>query len=96
MQTVILKNGIEEAKPLVQVTMMSLRSLLQDKPIVFYELVMKCRDGNHQFFGRSEDDLKALSLVQSDGSVHDSIRNIVLSAATGEGLEMVLGSPVSQ
>lgn len=95
-ETVTLKNGAAEFKPLVTVTMSSLRSLLQDKPIVFYELVMKSRDPNHKFFGRSGNDLKVLSLVQADERIHDSIRNIVLSSAEGEGLEMVLTSPILQ
>ena len=61
MQTVILKNGAEECLPLVNVMMMSLRSLMQENPIAFYELVMKCRDHNHKFFGNVGDILKRLS-----------------------------------
>jgi hypothetical protein len=96
MQTVILKNGAEESLPLVNVMMMSLRSLMQENPIAFYELVMKCRDHNHKFFGNVGDVLKRLSLVETSGSIHDSIRNIVLSAAEGDGLDMSLGSPVKK
>ncbi len=94
MKLVTLKNGSQEAEGLVVVAMMSLRKLIQEKPIVFYELVMKARDPNHKFFGQSIEDLKALSLVSVDGSMHDSIRNIVLSAAEGEGLDMALTSPI--
>ncbi len=84
------------ALPLVNVTMMSLRDLMQKNPIAFYELVMKCRNHNHKFFGNAGDVLKGLSLVETGGSIHDSIRNIVLSAAKGDGLDMSLGSPVRQ
>jgi hypothetical protein len=94
MSTVTLKNGSEEVQPLVTATMLSLRSLVQDKPIVFYELVMKCRDRNHRFFGSSGQTLTDLGLVEADGGIHESIRNIVLSATEGEGLEMTLGSPI--
>jgi hypothetical protein len=55
---------------------------------------MKCRDQKHQFFGKSGEDLKALSLVQNDGSIHESVRNIVLSAAKGDGLAMKFQSPI--
>lgn len=96
MKAVTLKNGSEEANVLVTVTMMSLRRLMKEKPIIFYELVMKCRDSNHQFFGKDCQDLERLNLVQPDGRVHDSIRNIVLSAAIGDGLEMRLGSPIKE
>ena len=91
-ETVTLKNGASEVKGLVTVTMLMLHDLLQDKPIVFYELVMKARDPNHKFFGCSGDNLKAVSLVQGNGQIHDSIRNIVLSAVKGEGLQMTLSS----
>ncbi len=39
---------------------------------------------------------KELALVQPDGRVHESIRNIVLSAFEGEGLEMHMVSPVAK
>lgn len=53
METVTLKNGAMEAKPAVMATMMSLRHLFDSEPIVAYELVMKCRDRNHQFVGNT-------------------------------------------
>ncbi|MEX1112326.1 MAG: hypothetical protein WEC84_02580 [Candidatus Andersenbacteria bacterium] len=96
METVTLKSGAVEAKPAVMATMMSLKHLFESEPIVAYELVMKCRDRNHQFFGNTVDKLKQLSLVQPDGNVHDTIRNIVVSAAQGDGLDMSLGSPIKQ
>ena len=89
-----LKNGSEGVKALVSITMMSLESLIETNPVAFYELVMKCRDVNHRFFGNTGEVLQKLSLVQTDGNVHDSIRNIVSSAVDGDGVDMTLGSPV--
>jgi hypothetical protein len=98
MKLVQLKNGSEELDTLVTVTMVSLESLLQSAPIVFYELVVLCRDSNHQLFGNAGERLEELGLVTLDGTgqaqVHGSIRNVVLSAVTGDGLEMSLGSPI--
>ena len=99
--TVRLKNGIEEAKPLVAVVMLSLESLFKEgKGIVFYELVEICKDSNHKPWGTAiGEDLKNLSLASEvDGKwlVHDSIRNIVLSAAEGEGLDLRLVNPVAE
>ena len=91
--TTKLRNGSEEATALVTVTMMSLKRLFEEKPIVVYELTMKCRDSSHEFFGESESDLQELALVDSDGRIHGSIKNIILSAVQGEGLDMTLGSP---
>ena len=96
MQVVTLKNGAQEPLPLVTATMMSISTLMQENPIAFYELVMKCRDRNHRFFGNSGDVLQRLSLVETGGSVHTSIRNVVLSAAEGDGLDMCLGSPIAR
>lgn len=96
METVILRNGAEEAKPLVAVTMLSLGHLMDERPLALYDLVMKCRDRNYQFFGDNEEHLKSLNIVDRDGSIHTSIRNIVLSAADGDGLAMVIRSPVKE
>src|SRR3989338_5617614 len=84
-----LKNGSEEAEPLVRVTMMSLQHLMGENPIAFYELVELCKNRNHKMFGNTNEILERLSMV-SNGFVHGSIRNIVLSAVKGEGLDMQL------
>ena len=95
LETVRLKNGSEEVASLVSVTMMSLQHLMQDKPIVLYELVEVCRDRDHKPFGLTGQDLEDLGLMNA-GCVHDSIKNVVLSAVEGTGLEMTLGNPVDQ
>lgn len=100
MDTFLLRNGTEEVEPLVVTVMTSLRLIFERQPIAFYELVMFCRDDRHRLFGTSGDELVRRGLLDSDGSdgfrVHDSIRNIVLSAADGEGLEMTLINPVAE
>jgi hypothetical protein len=95
MKMVRLRNGSEEPEPLVVVTMMSLEKLMQEKPIALYELYQLCLNSGHKLFGNSEEDLGALSLVMN-GQVHNSIRNVVLSAFTGKGLEICLVSPVTE
>ena len=96
MDSVYLKyNTIKSSMPLVTATMLSLALLLAKQPIHFYELVMKCRDENHQIFGNLiEPELKKLMLLQADGIPHRAIKEIVLSAVVGEGLEMTLQSPI--
>lgn len=100
METVILKNGDEVPNVLVATTMLSLRSLLDDNPIAFYELVMSCRDRDHPLWGNTPVVLSACSLIQTSDStgratIHDAVRSIVLSAANGGGLDMSLGEPVT-
>jgi len=96
MKTVKLKNGGEEVDTLVTVAMFSLRGLMAEKPTVFFDLVMKCRDSKYVLFGEASKVLQDLALLEPDNIPHDSLRNIVLSAVTGDGLEMTLGSPLTE
>lgn len=99
MEVVTLKNRAEEVLPLVNVTMFGLRTLMAEKPIVLYELVMLCRDRTHRLWGKTSDELLALGFIEKHNDsvqVHDSIRNIVLSAVEGDGPEMTLGNPVAR
>ncbi len=96
MTTVVLKNGATEVLPLVNVTMVSLNSLLGSSPMGLYELLEKCRNKDHKIFGNLGDDLIDLALLQDNGQPHGSIKNIVLSAVSGEGLGMVIGNPIDK
>lgn len=94
-----LKNGSEEVKPLVNVTMFSLDELIKTNPTAFYDLVMLCRDDTYKPWGPNGKALKDRSLAsecEGDWLVCNSIRNIVLSAAEGEGMGMSLGSPLAE
>lgn len=93
MQPVELKNGASEAEDVVGVAIMSIERLMRTNPIAFYELVMKCRVPAHQFFGNTRQVLMDFALVSLNGDVHDSLRNVVLSSVSGDGLNMKLGSP---
>lgn len=95
MEILTLKNGSQVPEPLVKVTMLLLSTLMERNPIAFYELVMKCRDSKHELLGNTSEVLSDLSLIQSDGCVHDAIRDIMLSASEGKGLDMTLRSPVA-
>ena len=92
METLKLKNGSEETTDIVTTLMMALRHLLDKKPIPFYELVMCCRDRSHQPVGNTGDVLSDFGLW-NDG-VHESVRNVVLSAVEGDGWEIRLTSPI--
>ena len=96
MQPVKLNNGSEELNGLVNVTYMSLGALLEKNPIVFYDLVMVCRDRDHKLFGKSGQTLVDKNLLQPDFRPHSSVRNIVLSAVKGDGLGMQLVWPVAK
>ncbi|TET14849.1 MAG: hypothetical protein E3J82_01470 [Candidatus Thorarchaeota archaeon] len=93
--TVQLKNGAVELKVFVASIMLVLDRLVDEKPVAALDLVMKCRDSSYQFFSDNEEILQARNLVEKHGTIHSSIRNVVLSAFEGDGFDMVLHSPVA-
>ncbi len=98
MEEVLLKNGTKEAKVLVNVVMHSVSTLLDSGVsglTSLYDLVQICRNNpNYQKFGDNEEMLKKLSLLQDDGKPHNSIRNIILSSVSGDGIDMAFESPI--
>jgi len=96
-EVVTLKSGHPEGKALTLATYHTLSLLFDDKAIVFYELFQLAKDPAHQIWGNNTvEELKSLALLQSDGSMHDSIRQIILSAVSGEGFNMVLDNPIAE
>lgn len=78
--------------------MLALEALFTDKPIHAFELVQLCRHTEHRPFGRTGHDLATAGLIEHAAgrfTVHDSIRNVVLSAVEGDGLSMTLRNPVA-
>lgn len=100
MQMIKLKNGTEEAAPLVMVTNALLKNLWNSGIgglTTVSDLVQICRrDPKYSKFGENEEVLKQLKLLQPDGQPHNSIRNIVLSSFTGEGLNLEFVSPIAK
>jgi len=94
MNVVTLKTGKEEVEALVTVTRMTLSLMLElSESILFYEAVMIAKDHNHDPWGDSKDKLKVYGLLESDGRMHDSVRNIILASVEGEWLDMRLVNP---
>ena len=93
-KTVQLRNGTSEAKPLVWAVYYTLEALFARDPVVFHELVKLARNPRHKLWGDTAELLKNLSFIKEDGIMHDSVRNIVLAASEGDGLQMRLVFPV--
>jgi hypothetical protein len=93
-KSVRLKSGYEEAQSLVVSTIFQLELLITEDSIAFYEAVMIARNPEQVCFGDRANRLKELAILTRDGRMHDSVRNIIVSAVSGEGLEMRLGNPV--
>ncbi len=95
MDTTQLKNGAEEGRRIVYAMTRILDKLMADYPVALYELIALCRDPEHELFGNASEVLRGWNLINDVRQVHDSIRNIVLSATEGEGFDLHLVSPVA-
>ena len=94
MDMITLKNGKSEASGLVTSVMVSLNGLMKSNPMAVYELNEVCKNVDHKIFGNLGRVLVDRALLGQDEKPHGCIRNIVLSAVSGEGLEMTIGSPI--
>lgn len=97
-QSVKLKNGSEEEQPFVTFVMTSINGLVeQGLPglLALYDLVEVCKDNDYRPQASYLRKLQDLGLLNEDGTVHNSIRNIVLSAVHGEGRDRSIGSPLA-
>jgi len=96
--TVNLKNGTSELRVLAVGTYESLKEMLNEAEgtIAFYGLVEVCKNPSHQIRSKAQKEyLISRSLMKPDGGIHQSIRNVVLSAIEGEGLGLILVNPIA-
>ena len=94
METVKLNNGSEEPRQLVETIMKSLRQLIKEKPGAFHDLVVRCDGSSCPLYGDGGEELQELPLIQDEnGEIHDSVKNVVLSATVRGGVFITLVSP---
>jgi len=101
-EQVMLKNGSVVSGPLVKRVMHMLFELFLTRGLyldsMVNELVSKARDASFDLEKALEDykieKLKEYELLDEEGNIPESIRNILLSASEGEGRETMLVWPV--
>ena len=96
MSVVRLRNGAEEAELLVVATMLHLERLYVAEPLAFFDAIMVARDPSYRTFGDVGATLRRLALLDQAGRMHGSIRNVLLSAAEGDGMDMRLVDPIGR
>lgn len=89
-----LRTGVTESQGVVLGTMIALKSLMKTNPIALYELTELARNPDHTPFGNAGEVLQSRNLLQTDGRLNQSVKNVVLAATTGDGLELALTSPL--
>ncbi len=99
MQKMLLRNGSEELKPAVQAIMMTLNNLWESG---LPGMLAVC-DLREIALGKSipvsADTIQRLQdskLLEPNGQIHQTVRNIVVSACEGEGGHMTLSSPLAR
>ncbi len=97
MATIRLKNGADEDDFIVTSTMMAIERLCRSGMAGFnalYDLVQVCRDPSVAPARSSVGVLLSAGLL-NDGTVHAAVKNVVLSAAQGDGMTLAFCSPVA-
>jgi hypothetical protein len=97
MEMIALNNGSTEPQPAVVATFMSLSGLWKEGiggMCAVVDLVERCKNPQHPIDRVSEAKLKSLALIGPDGRIHQTVKNVTLSAAKGESFDMTLVSPV--
>lgn len=88
-----LKNGSQEKEPEVTMTLQLIKVVRERSPKAFEALVIKCRRESDGLKTKITEDclteLVKFSLCQPDGKVHQTIKNIVLSAVEGDDMKIV-------
>lgn len=87
-----LKNGSTEPQASVVVFMVTLEVIAKTNPMAFYDLVQVCRGVKTVEEIDNKAILEQLALL-ARGKVNPTVKNIVLSGVTGEGLELALSDP---
>lgn len=96
-EAIRLRTGVESTDVLVTTTMLHLDQLIGDihNPMAFYELAMVARDPSHAIWGPCRARLIASGLLDGGGVMHSLVRDIVLAATEGDGIDMRLVNPVA-
>lgn len=97
-----LKNGAIEPAILVTTTMMNIQLLAKNTEnlnaslsiLSIYDLGKKAHDSSYKMYGPCEEILKDLALVESNGEMSTTVKNIAQSAISFNGEWPVLDNPV--
>lgn len=98
MSDITLRNGGTAPAAIVRTTDLTLSHLMGTDPIALIELASAARDPEHVLFGKTGAKLIELAMIEGVDSqgralMRPYMRDIILSATHGEGLEIGLRSP---
>ena len=82
---VTLSNGAIENLGVVRATLLSLR-MMQKDPMTFYDAVTLARDPSYKIFQKPKQTMEEYGFINTMGTMHDSIRNIIICAVKGDDI----------
>jgi hypothetical protein len=93
-RTKILKNGATHPHHLIQKAVDFLVELRSSNPVIFFELVKKCRFANHELQSEAAQLLTSKAIIKNN-EVDDVVKDVVLSSVSGRMLnELEVTSPI--
>jgi hypothetical protein len=95
---VTLKSGHRVSSFLVKQVMSKVKEMQEDMKngaILLNDLVMRCRDENHEFFIGCQWKLAELGFLDTNDNVIPSMREIILSSAAEHGNGFSFHSPIA-
>lgn len=95
-QIVSLRNGGEVARVVVATTLITLRKFEADHPSTLRSLALLAANPGHDVPAEDLDRLVAYGMADSTPALHESVRDIVVSAVEIDGADVRLVSPVRQ
>lgn len=84
------KAAADVPAPIRMTTYVAMEHLLESNPVAFIELVYLARDPQHELFPGTREVIESLALLDVFGKLHTAVRSVVLAAAAGNGLDIVL------
>lgn len=97
MENITLRTGKTVPKSLFLVISTSFELLFTSNVIMAYELVMLCRDANHELWDDTGNELRNMGFLKIGGTsyrVQEEIQDIVLASTDGDGGDLHLVNPL--
>ena len=95
MKMIKLKNGAEVPAPTIAMVHSALEIFMHDNVLAFYDFVMHIRGKKGNLSPKVTESATSYGLIDGTG-IRDEVKAVVLSAVTGDGLQMSLGDPVAR
>lgn len=95
MEELVLANGAKELDITVWSIVFALEVMVRDAPEGFRQAVQVARDRDHVPPEPILDQLNAASFLDAHGLMHETVRNVILSSAVGEGRDVLMRSPIA-